>query len=171
MNIRFETEPLDLRIADRRSRELMAVERLLAKIGHPNVSVSHNPDGSPFIRGVDLKISISHSRRFAAIAFGESAGFGIDIEEPRPAQLKKVAPRFLTPNELNYYSSLPDGLLKAWTLKEAAFKTLRNGPADLRNYSLPLDTECHEIIVGHHHLVIHESRMILPNLFLSIVTV
>jgi len=104
--------------------------------------ISHHPDGAPFLPLFpDIAISISHCRDLAAVAIADShsPSFGIDIETPRPQQLRNVAPRFLStgdilstgnilPTEHTKGHSLPDDntdtslLLTAWTIKEAVFK-------------------------------------------------
>lgn len=164
----FET--LDLSIDNRRQREKKATSNLIFRaLGYKDI-IAYRHDGSPYLPGTDVNISISHSKNFAAIALSDSdCPFGIDIEEPRHAQLLKVARRFLTTEEFDYYSRFEGGLLKAWTLKEAAYKALRHGPADLRLYSLPLDDTADNIIVDNTRLTIFRSQLILPTLMVSIV--
>lgn len=88
------------------------------KVG-PGVRVVHAPDGSPLLVGSPLQISVSHSRRFAAIALHPTLRIGIDIEEPRLEQLGRVVEKFLRPDEADLWANR---LLAAWTCKEAAFK-------------------------------------------------
>lgn len=84
----------------------------------------HDPSGAPRLQGPDvppgLHISISHCARTAVVALRENAVVGVDIEMWRD-QLLKVAPRFLSPVEQQFFSSR-SALLKAWTSKESAFK-------------------------------------------------
>lgn len=118
----------------RRKAELEAERMLL-----PGLRIRHNADGAPELEGSDEAISISHSRTHIAIALGGAAPLGIDIETPR-AQLRAVAPRVLSADELRVYGTAPDGLLRAWTLKEALYKAALTPGLDFRrDICLPLD--------------------------------
>lgn len=119
-------EPTDANSrADARRRERAAVEVLVRHAFGPDERLGHRADGSPLLEGhPDVCVSVSHSTRMAALAVADVA-VGIDIEEPRAALLR-VGPRFLTEAERALYPTLAD-LLRAWTLKEAAFKALRPG--------------------------------------------
>jgi len=103
------------------------IARLIAENIGPDVRLLHDADGAPLLNGSPLNISISHSRHFAAIALHPTSRIGIDIEEPRLEQLRRVIAKFLAPNERPLWS---DRLLEAWTCKEAVFKAagLRNLP-------------------------------------------
>lgn len=79
----------------------------------------HDPDGAPLLVGSELKVSVSHSRRFAAVAIDPRRRIGVDIEEPRLEQLRRVISKFLSSEELPFWG---DRLLEAWTAKEAVFK-------------------------------------------------
>lgn len=110
--------------------------RLIADKLGPKVRLLHDADGAPRLCGSTLNISISHSRHFAAIALHPSARIGIDIEEPRLGQLRRVITKFLAPHERELWS---DRLLEAWTCKEAVFKAagLRNLPLGAIDLSRP----------------------------------
>lgn len=96
-----------------------AVAGMICRRFGSDVRVVHDPDGAPQLVGSDMAISISHSRRFAAIALHQWMRPGVDIEEPRLAQLGRVASRFLSERERRLWA---DDLLAAWTIKEAVFK-------------------------------------------------
>lgn len=96
-----------------------AVDRLVARAAGNDARVIHDPDGAPLLVGSPLNISISHSRNFAAVAVDPDRRIGVDIEEPRLEQLRRVISKFLNPDELPYWG---DRLLQAWTCKEAVFK-------------------------------------------------
>ncbi len=115
--------PIECNEQPRRQREVCAVARLATAALGAGVSIEHNADGAPFVPGCDKPVSVSHSRLLAALAVGSQphSRIGIDAEEMRP-QLARVAPRVLSNSELAMYSRLPDGLLRAWTLKEALYK-------------------------------------------------
>ncbi len=126
---------------NRRSAERETCRQLVAElVGVPDVTIFHNDDGAPFIDELSVNLSVSHSRSIASVAIDRSAEIGIDIEEARVEQLERVAPRVLSDSELAYYKSIPDGLLIAWTLKEALYKAAGVVGADFRrDINLPID--------------------------------
>ena len=88
----------------------------------PGAAIGHRADGSPVLQGIDAQISISHSRRYAALAIWPGGPrFGIDIEQWRPT-LRRVIPKFLSDDETAEWSADDALLLRAWTLKEALYK-------------------------------------------------
>ena len=101
----------------RRAAERAAVDRLVSHL-LPGRTLSHLPSGAPTV-GDDTHISVSHSRRLAVVAISPLP-IGVDAEEDRPTQLRRVAPRVMTEAEL---AACPD-LLLAWTAKEAAYKAV-----------------------------------------------
>lgn len=108
---------------NQRAAERRCAAQVVADALGAEVVIDHRPDGAPFITGrEDLHISISHSRHLVAVAIDASRRIGIDIEEPRPRQLERVAERFLTPAEHAVYGTDDEALLLAWTKKEAAYK-------------------------------------------------
>lgn len=119
-----------------RRLELGAEQVLLADILGPDATIGHDADGAPRVEGhPSLHISISHSRDMLALAIDPHRPIGIDIETPRP-NLRRVAPRFLTPDELGRTRSLHD-LLRAWTAKEALFKVAGHRGVTLIDMPLP----------------------------------
>lgn len=95
------------------------VGRIICEELGPDVRVIHETDGSPLLVGSPLRISISHSRHFVAIALHPTLRIGVDIEEPRLEQLRRVISKFLADKELPAWGNR---LLAAWTCKEAVFK-------------------------------------------------
>ncbi len=119
---------------NRRACEKAAIQRLMDFAAGTNTEILHRPDGSPYpAPPCHLHISISHSRHIAALLWSESQGYGIDIEEARQEQLSRIAARVMSQDEIESFS---DNLLKAWTLKEAAFKAAGLPVADLREFNI-----------------------------------
>lgn len=107
----------------RREAEVDAVARALSAIFGNGAILTHTPDGAPSVEGHDdINISVSHSRTLAAVAVSERP-VGVDVEQFRP-QLERVAARFLSPREHEIALNIENGLLRAWTAKEAVFKTM-----------------------------------------------
>lgn len=114
----------------RAGREEAGVRTLLCEVFGPGAQRQHDDAGRPslFVDGLrqNVNISISHSRHFAVLTCAPAdVEIGIDIEEPRD-QLARVAPRVLSAEELSAYGGSADGLLRAWTLKEALYKASRH---------------------------------------------
>lgn len=171
MNVNYACELIEQGADSRRLREQAAVARLIDKHIGKNLRLGHRPDGSPFIEGVDINISISHSRHYAALAWSPEARVGIDIEELRPGQLARVSGKFLSRVEAETIGDDPLGLLRVWTLKEAAFKAVTDGPADLRLYEVGLADGDSHIAVGNRRINIVLSQEIEPGVWMSIVRV
>lgn len=128
----------------RREAERIATRRILCDMLGHDAQPGHTPAGAPTLPG--FHISISHSRRLAAVALDPVRPVGIDVEEYRPT-LDSVRSRFTTDEELALISSpLPNfptsqhpnsPLLLAWTSKEAIYKTLPEvGPDFIRDITL-----------------------------------
>lgn len=152
------------RQAERRTA-LMLMRRLT---GLPRAIIAHYPWGAPCIVAKpvlpwgksifrkNINISVSHSRRLAAVAVDSARPIGIDIEEPR-VQLFNVATRFLSADErklLGFHAvecdTRPDcftifsdstehsrvdllgRLTRVWTIKEAMVKLCGGHEVDLR---------------------------------------
>jgi len=122
---------------DRRGREAerLAVADLVRNAIGEGVETGHRPDGSPTISVPGIEISVSHCATCAAIALSDRH-IGIDVETDR-SQLVRVAPRVLSPAELEYYNN---NLVGAWTMKEALYKAALTPGLDFRrDICLPLD--------------------------------
>lgn len=117
----------------RRERERRAAAHLASTLSGREVTISHNADGAPRVDGAGFNISISHSARTAAVAVDPSHRIGIDAEDVRGRQLRRVAARVMSYDELAEYGSDDISLTRAWTLKEALYKAAGVAGADWRN--------------------------------------
>ena len=121
----------------RRKREIVACHLLIKKIFGEGVSISHDENGAPLLCGAEGFISISHSATEIAVAYNPLHIIGVDIENWRD-QLIKVKSRFLSPQEMDIYSTA-QLTLKAWTLKEAIYKVAQSPGISLaEDIMLPL---------------------------------
>lgn len=123
------------RTGSRRDAETEAVRRLTAHAFGTGAGLEHNPDGSPFIKGSDAAISISHSQTHAFLAVYHGLRIGLDAEQPRQ-QLMRVAGKFLSEQEMNLWQTIDD-LLTAWTIKEAVYKAAGTQGLPLTAIRLP----------------------------------
>lgn len=121
--ITITVEPLaDLPLPPR-ERERATVASMIGRLA-PGLTLDHLPSGAPLLTGAPdaPAISISHGGGMAAVAIGpRTPAFGIDIEAPR-VQLRRVAPRFLSPDEIDLAGTDITTLLLFWTAKEAVYK-------------------------------------------------
>lgn len=125
--------PLSHEAAIRRQAEVEAVQTLVRHVFGAEATLCHQPNGAPFIAGRQCPISISHSRKLAALAVAQDGyKIGIDVEEPRE-QLLQVARRFLSEAENTLFGNDLGLLLRAWTLKEALYKAHGRAGIDLRH--------------------------------------
>lgn len=122
---------------NRRERERATAAMLMTEAAGVPCEILHRADGSPYPACGGMEISVSHSALIAGLAVSRRGRVGIDIEEWRVEQLRRVARRVLSEAEVGVYSD-DAALLRAWTLKEAAYKAINGAPADLREIRLPL---------------------------------
>lgn len=118
-----------------REAEKRVVAELVQEALGEGVMIAHRHDGSPTVDIPGIEISVSHCATCAAIALSDRS-IGIDVETDR-SQLYRVAPRVLSPAEIDCYR---DRLVAAWTLKEALYKAAMTPGLDFRrDIQLPLD--------------------------------
>lgn len=107
--------------------------------------IGHFKNGAPFLFGENSRISISHCPGLFIVAtlpptpecnlgeFSERAAMGIDAEREDRAQVLKIRERFLAPEELELIDSENlEANIIAWTIKEAAYKTMLVEGLDFR---------------------------------------
>ncbi|MDR0537179.1 MAG: 4'-phosphopantetheinyl transferase superfamily protein [Tannerellaceae bacterium] len=107
----------------RRRQEWLAVRALLNELTGTEMKIAYRPNGSPFLPGSSLHISISHTNGYAAIALSELSPTGVDIEymSDRAQRLKS---RFLSPDEEAFIERGKEKAhsLVCWCAKEALYK-------------------------------------------------
>jgi 4'-phosphopantetheinyl transferase len=92
-----------------------------------NFRISKNKYGKPFIEGdFRFEFNISHSGKWVVIAYGETP-VGVDVEKIRhDEEIKKLACRYFTENEIEYvFETENDFYLRfteIWTGKESYLK-------------------------------------------------
>lgn len=115
----------------KRQREKAAERLLLCRaFGHP-VVLSHTEQGAPYVEGLDVNISITHTMRLVAVATDDCQVIGLDAELLDRQQVLKVRDKFLNANEQQFIAAddLPSHII-AWTAKEAIIKAERNSALD-----------------------------------------
>ncbi len=97
------------------------VKALLAEWGLPFQGLTKDSYGKPFLTGVNLHMSLSHSYPFVAAILHRKKNVGIDLEQPKD-KLLRIAPRVLAPAEL---ADAGTDVIKHciyWCAKEALIK-------------------------------------------------
>lgn len=97
--------------------------------------IDHYPDGAPFLEGIPMRISITHTTHFFAVAslpktpeqnleeFNLRTAMGIDAESLSREQVLKVKSRFLSESEMKVIGEEDrEKCIIAWTAKEALYK-------------------------------------------------
>jgi phosphopantetheinyl transferase len=106
---------------EKRAIEFLNVRKLRSTEGI-NSPIYYHESGRPYLASeVRLGFSISHSKNYCAIGYGEKE-LGIDIEEI-DERIERISSRFMNEEEeVLIGSNRLLGLTRIWTLKEAMFK-------------------------------------------------
>lgn len=134
--------PSDINHKPSLDAQRQAVRFLLAEaFPQSTPTLKHFPSGAPFLEGASNRwsISVTHCRHMVAIAICDSPRrIGIDVEAAsRGNQLRRVAPRFLTPAQSTGWGVSDDLLLLAWSIKEAVYKAAGIQGLPLQEIPLP----------------------------------
>lgn len=121
---------------EKRRREKAAAAFAVGQLMGYDAVIGHAADGHPFVENHTGSLSISHADNILVAAYSADKVIGIDIEYPR-AVLRRVAPKFLSEEELTVYRE-PADLLRAWTIKEAVYKAALVKGLSLFAIHLPL---------------------------------
>ena len=116
------------------------IERILIQRHFKNseINLDHHPNGAPFLTNTSAHISISHTKKYVAVAISRDSGFGIDIEAISP-RVDNILKYFMRSDE--YPLPTSDNTLYhliIWSAKESIFKSLMSGEVNtMRNYYIP----------------------------------
>lgn len=115
----------------KRQREKAAERLLLCHALGQSVKLAYNEQGAPFVEGIDVNISISHTQRLVVLAVDLERTIGVDAEQADRHQVLRVRDKFLNASEKRFIA--PDDLAAhviAWTAKESIIKAERNSALD-----------------------------------------
>lgn len=134
--------------SEKRKQEWLAARLLLKALIGEELPVEYQANGAPFVPGLGLHLSISHTRGFVAVVLTEHTVAGIDIEY-RSNRALRLKERFLSPEEQTHLDStdpLTHSLLY-WSAKEVLFKVMGQSDVDfsahLYIHPFPLQTQGH----------------------------
>lgn len=114
--------------------------RVLRRLARDDsLALAKHASGQPYVPGLDIGISLSHSGGCLLVALGD-ASIGVDIESLRhPAKWRDVYDWITTPAERSP-DPTPDDFLFSWTAKEALLKSAGIGlDYGLARLTLPAD--------------------------------
>ncbi|MDF9830175.1 4'-phosphopantetheinyl transferase superfamily protein [Parabacteroides sp. PF5-6] len=121
--------------SEKRKQEWLATRLLLKALLGEELPVGYRANGAPFLPSLDLQLSISHTRGYAALVLAQHPVAGIDIEY-RSDRALRLKERFLSPEELNHLDAT-DPLthcLLYWSAKEVLFKVMDQSDVDFSEH-------------------------------------
>ena len=116
--------------SESRRKEWLAVRILVARCLGAGCRIAYLPSGRPYVVDGSCRISISHTKGFAAIVWHARCAVGIDIEQ-RSERVMRVRSKFVNAAEQELASTV-EGALCIWCAKETAYKILDIPTIDLQ---------------------------------------
>ena len=137
------TDDLQKIQSPKRKCEWLAVRLLLKHLTGAEMLIGYRENGTPFIKNNSYRISISHTKGYAALILSKRPDPGIDIEY-RSERAWKLRHRFMNATELEQfilfhpdYQPDPEMVIQqstlaaiCWCAKETAFKALQENEVD-----------------------------------------
>lgn len=127
------------------------------------IAWQHGPKGKPELAGAgDLRVSISHSGRLAALAVATGRPVGVDLQQfPATMDPRRMAQRFYPPDEARFVAVGRPGaqlgrFIRLWARKEACVKV--GGGVLMQGLRLPVN--------GHGRIVVTDPGGPLPGPYL-----
>ncbi|MFT3740844.1 MAG: 4'-phosphopantetheinyl transferase superfamily protein [Breznakibacter sp.] len=110
-------------VRDQRKCEWLAVRILIQQLTGTPPQIGYHPSGAPFLANSPMKISITHTKGFAAVALHPTHVIGIDIEYPS-VRILKIADRFMNDPEMSHAPADDTVTYQTvcWCAKEALYK-------------------------------------------------
>lgn len=143
-------------ISNEQKRKEHIAGRFVLSYLHPSFPIHDilpSPFGKPHLPELSLQFSISHSGNYVAACWHPTHEQGIDLQCWTP-KVEKIKGKFLSATEIEYCAAHPQGLLVAWTAKEAAFKYLHKQGVDfiqdLPIASFVVEDDKINIIINHN---------------------
>ena len=134
--------------------ERAAVDALICEAfaGAEVPRLEHHSSGAPCLAGVDVTVSVSHCSEGVCVALGYSGvNVGIDAESSnRGGQLRRVAGKFLSREQMDVWGVDESSLLRAWTIKEAIYKAALQPGLPLVEIPLPAEIPADNATVRLH---------------------
>ena len=121
--------------AEVRLKERLTALALVKELLGCEAEIRHRESGAPYLPGSDWRLSISHTKGYAAVIIGTGAAAGIDIEY-RSDRVKRIRSRFMTAEEEQGIDPAheADHLLLHWCAKETLFKLIEEEEVDFQEH-------------------------------------
>lgn len=128
----LELEELNKIKYESKKLQWLSLRALLNEILQVKADIKYTEKGKPYLEGHHLKISFSHTLKFAAVIVNKEKETGIDIEKIN-SKVERIKSKFLSEQELgddkeyvleklHVYWGAKEALYKLYGKKELAFK-------------------------------------------------
>jgi Phosphopantetheinyl transferase len=113
------------KMSENRKREWLSVRVLLKEILGEEKTIGYLPSGKPYLTDGSWKISISHTKGYAAVILDKKNEVSIDIEQIS-SRVNKIQDRFMNEKEKQNLSLEKEliHILLHWSAKESMYKIL-----------------------------------------------
>lgn len=121
-----------------RRTEWIAVRLLVKELFGSESEVAYHATGRPYLKDNAIHISISHTKKFAAVAYHYNRPIGMDVEYVS-SRVERIAHRFTSTEEALYIEACSEQQqqlyhLVNWSVKEALYKLFDSSSlADFKN--------------------------------------
>ncbi|BBD44332.1 4'-phosphopantetheinyl transferase family protein [Petrimonas sp.] len=119
--------------SERRVIEWLTTRVLLFELLGEEKMIDNRPDGRPFLIDGSYKISISHTKDYAAVLLHKQHSVGIDVETIS-GRVSKLADKFISENEYIDHSQQVIHQLLHWSAKETMFKMMEESEIDFKEH-------------------------------------
>lgn len=119
--------------SDRRIIEWLTTRVLLFELLNEEKTIGNRPDGRPFLTDNSYKISISHTKDWAAILLHKHFSVGIDVETISE-RVSRLANKFISEKEYIDASQKIIHQLLHWSSKETMFKMMEESEIDFKEH-------------------------------------
>lgn len=119
--------------SDKIKQEKLAVRVLLKRLFDKEVELEYNKAGRPYLMGMNMHISITHTKGYAAVALDAKRQIGIDIEH-KSDKILRVKDRVISETEYINQADELNHLLLHWCAKESMFKVMDADGVDYQEH-------------------------------------
>lgn len=119
--------------SESRALEILSARLLIKELAGEEKEVYYNPSGKPYLTDKSFHISVSHTKKFVAVAINRERPIGLDIEQISE-KIRRVQSRVIGKGEYIDENNELIHLLLHWSAKEAMFKFLDADSIDFREH-------------------------------------
>lgn len=101
-------------------------------LNQPFEGIYNDENGKPWLNNISCHVSISNSGNYASASLHKTRSVGIDIERIKP-KIKKIAHKYLLPQELISWGKDINTLTLGWCCKETVYKIYGLGCISLKD--------------------------------------